>query len=173
MHKWMRAMAPVGLILFGAGGASGLQAQATGNPACALLTAADLKQATGQAYDGPSPGDDMGQGAGGGASCQWGEPFDQTLPMISVVLIPSNGKKGYTEATRGFKARPGCAREPVSGVGDDAYVETCEAGRGPVVYFRKGKNDGLVQVDAVKPAAPASVKPKAIALAKAVVMHMP
>jgi hypothetical protein len=170
MYKWMRAMALVGLPLFGV---ADLRAQATGNPACALLTAADLKQATGQAYDAPSPGDDMGQGAGGGASCQWGEPFDQTLPMISVVLIPSNGKKGYTEATRGFKARPGCAREPVPGVGDDAYVETCEAGRGPVVYFRKGKNDGLVQVDAVKPAVPASVKPKAIALAKAVVEHMP
>jgi hypothetical protein len=32
--------------------------------------------------------------------------------MISVVFIPSNGKKGYTEVSRGFKAQPGCVREP-------------------------------------------------------------
>jgi hypothetical protein len=93
--------------------------------------------------------------------------------MISVVFIPSNGKKGYTEASRGVKAQPGCARESVSGLGDEAFVETCSRDRGPTVYFRKGKNDGIVQVDVTKAATAGSVKPKAIALAKAVVIHMP
>jgi hypothetical protein len=163
----------VALPLIGTAPGSDLRAQGAGNPACGLLTAADLEQATRQAYDAASPGDEMGQGAGGGASCQWGDPAGQDLPMISVVLIPSNGKKSYTQVSRGFKAQPGCVREPVSGVGDDAFVETCPRGRGPAVYFRKGTNDGIVQVDVIKPATPASVKPKAIALAKAVVTHMP
>jgi hypothetical protein len=172
MHEWTRTIV-LALPLIGTAPGSVLQAQGIGNPACGLLTAADLEQATGQAYDAPSPGDEMGQGAGGGASCQWGDPVGQGLPMISVVFIPSNGKKSYTEASRGLKGQPGCAREPVSGVGEDAFVETCLSGRGPTVYFRKGKNDGVVQVDVIKPATPASVKPKAIALAKAVVTHMP
>jgi hypothetical protein len=90
-----------------------------------------------------------------------------------VVFIPSNGKKSYTEVSRGFKSLPGCTREPLSGLGEDAFVETCPRDRGPVVYFRKGANDGVVQMDAVKPATPASVKPTAIALVKAVVTHMP
>lgn len=161
------------LLLVGSAAGADLQAQATGNPACALLTPADLKQATGQAYDDPSPGDDMGQGAGGGASCQWGDAMSPNLPMISVVFIPSAAGKSYTQARRANKAQPGCVREPVSGVGDAAFVETCPRDRGPAVFFQKGRNDGLVQLDAVKPATPASVKPKAIALAKAVVSHMP
>jgi hypothetical protein len=172
MHEWMR-MSVLALPLIATVAGSNLRAQGAGNPACDLLTAADLQQATGQSYDAPSPGDGMGEGAGGGASCQWGDPAGQDLPMISVVFIPSNGKKGYTEVSRGFKAQPGCAREPVSGLGDDGFVETCPGGRGPTVYFRKGRNDGIVQVDVIKPATPASVKPKAIALAKAVVTHLP
>jgi len=172
MHEWMRTMV-LALPLIGTVAGADLQAQGAGNPACGLLTAADFEQATGQAYDDASPGDEMGEGAGGGASCQWGDPAGQGLPMISVVFIPSNGRKSYTEVSRGFKAQPGCVREPVSGLGDDAFVETCPRDRGPAVYFRKGKNDGIVQVDVIKPATPASVKPKAIALAKAVVTHLP
>jgi hypothetical protein len=172
MHEWMRTVV-LALPLIGMAPGSDLHAQGAGNPACGLLTAADLQQATGVTYDAPSPGDGMGEGAGGGASCQWGDPVGQDLPMISVVFIPSNGKKGYTEMSRAFKPQPGCAREPVPGLGDDAFVETCPRGRGPTVYFRKGKNDGVVQVDVIKSATPASVKPKAIALAKAVVTHMP
>jgi hypothetical protein len=172
MHEWMRTIV-LALPLIATAPGSVLQAQGAGNPACALLTAADLEHATGVAYDAPSPGDEMGQGAGGGASCQWGDPVGQGLPMISVVFIPFNGKKGYTEASRGVKMQPGCAREPVSGLGDEAFVQTCPRGRGPTVYFRKGKNDGIVQVDVTKAATGGSVKSKAIALAKAVVTHMP
>jgi hypothetical protein len=171
MHKWMRVIGMM-LPLVGTAAVADLQAQAE-NPACGLLTEADLKQATGRDYDAASPGDAMGEGAGGGASCQWGDPAGQDLPMVSVVFIPTKGKKSYTEVSRAFKAQPGCTREPAPGVGSDAFVETCPRDRGPVVYFRKGANDGIVQVDVIKSASPASVKQTAVALAKAVVGHMP
>src|SRR6476661_1600536 len=98
MHEWMRTMV-LALPLIGTVAGADLQAQGAGNPACGLLTAADFEQATGQAYDDASPGDEMGEGAGGGASCQWGDPAGQGLPMISVVFIPSNGRKSYTEVS--------------------------------------------------------------------------
>jgi hypothetical protein len=172
MLEWMRTISSV-LPLIGLAAVADLQGQEAGNPACSLLTAADLKQATGQNYDEASPGDEMGEGAGGGASCQWGDPGSAGLPMVSVVLIPSNGKKSYTEVSRSFKAQPGCVREPVSGLGDGGFVESCTRARGPVVRFKKGANDALVQLDARKSATPASVKSTAIALAKAVATHMP
>ena len=171
MREWMRTSILV-LYLIGAAAVADLEAQAAGNPACSLLTAADLKQATGRDYDDASPGDEMGQGAGGGASCQWGDPVSGGLPMVSVVFIPSNGKKSYTEVSRSFKALPGCVREPVSGLGDNAFVESCPRDRGPVIRFKKGANDAIVQLDAGESGTPASVKSTAIALAKAVATHM-
>ena len=172
MREWKRTIVLV-LPLIGAAVVADLKAQEAGNPACSLLTAADFKQATGQSYDEASPGDDMGEGAGGGASCQWGDPGSAGLPMVSVVLIPSNGKKSYTEVSRSFKAQPGCVREPVSGLGDAAFVESCPRNRGPVVRFRKGANDAIVQLDARKSSTAASVKATAVALAKAVATHLP
>ena len=42
------------------------------NPACALLTPAEIRTITGfPGYQNPSPGDAPGEGAGGGASCQY------------------------------------------------------------------------------------------------------
>jgi hypothetical protein len=67
-------MIVLALPLIATAAGSDLRAQGAGNPACGLLTAADLAQATGKSYDAPSPGDGMGEGAGGGASCQWGDP---------------------------------------------------------------------------------------------------
>jgi hypothetical protein len=161
------------LPLIGAASAGSLQAQAAGNPACKLLTAADLKRATGQAYGGPTPAGELGQAAGGGVSCYWGDLVNEAPPMVSVVFIPASGKKSYTEVSRGITPH-GCAHEPVSGIGDAAFVEICQGGdNGPIVYFRKGGNDGVVQIDVVKPATPASIKPEVIALAKAVATHMP
>jgi hypothetical protein len=93
--------------------------------------------------------------------------------MVSVVFIPAGGKKSYTELSRGLTPH-GCAHEPVSGVGDAAFVEICQdRDNGPTVYFRKGGNDGVVQIDLVKPATPASLTPEVITLAKAVATHMP
>src|SRR6476469_363280 len=99
MPPRMPALVLLALPLIAAPAVPDVHAQGADNPACALLTAADLEHATGHAYDEPSPGDDMGQGAGGGASCQWGDPVGANLPMVSVVFIPLNGKKSYTEVS--------------------------------------------------------------------------
>jgi hypothetical protein len=53
MPQRIRAML-FALPLIGAAAAANLQAQAAGNPACKLLTAADLRRATGQAYGDPT-----------------------------------------------------------------------------------------------------------------------
>jgi hypothetical protein len=151
------------------GTAAALRAQSAPNPACALLTAADLQKATGKSYDNGDEGDPMGEGAGGGASCQWGDPVGRGAPMISVVYIPAKGGTGYTEISRSRNARPGCTRETVSGLGDAAYIETCPKDRGPVAYIKAGANDLIVQMDAVAPATAASLKPTLIAVAKAAV----
>ena len=156
------------LALLGTGTAA-VQAQSAPNPACALLSAADLQKATGKPYDEGDEGDPMGEGAGGGASCQWGDPVGQGAPMISVVYIPRKGGKGYTEINRERRLLPGCTRQPVSGLGDEAYIETCPKNRGPIAFIKTGPNDLVVQMDAVAPATAASVKPTLVAVAKSVV----
>jgi len=55
----------------------------------------------------------------------------------------------------------------LSGVGDVAFMETCEQDRGPAAYANAGKWDLIVQMDAEAPATPASVKPAIVAVAKA------
>jgi hypothetical protein len=150
-------------------GTAALPAQSVPNPACALLSAADLQKATGKSYDEGDEGDPMGEGAGGGASCQWGDPVGRGAPMISVVYIPAKGGKGYTEINRERKMLPGCKREPVSGLGDEAFIETCPKNRGPTAFIKAGANDLVVQMDAIAPATAASVKPALLAVAKTVV----
>jgi hypothetical protein len=145
------------------------QAQSAPNPACALLTAADLQKITGKSYDPGDEGDAMGDGAGGGASCQWGDPGTSGPPMISVVYIPANGGKGYTEINRSRPPRPGCEREPASGLGDAAYIDSCPKDRGPAAYIKVGANDLIVQMDVRAPGTAASVKPTLIAVSKAAV----
>ena len=89
--------------------------------------------------------------------------------MISVVYIPGKGGESYTEFSRGRTPRPGCQREPVSGLGDAAYTETCPKDRGPIAYIKVGANDLIVQMDVNPPATAASIKPTFVAVAKAAV----
>jgi hypothetical protein len=149
--------------------ATASQAQSAPNPACGLLSGADLKKITGKAYGEGDQGDAMGEGAGGGASCQWDAPASTGPGMISVVYIPAKGGEGYTEINRGRSPRPGCQREPVPGLGDAAYLETCPKDRGPAAYIKVGANDLIVQMDANPPATAASIKPTLIAVSKAAV----
>jgi hypothetical protein len=158
------------MALLGVAAATSL-AQSAPNPACGLLTAADLQKITGKSYGEGDEGDAMGEGAGGGASCQWGEPGSRGPAMISVVYIPAKGGKGYTEINRGRNLRPGCQRDPVSALGDAAYIESCPKDRGPAVYIKVGANDLIVQMDANPPGSSASIKPTLIAVAKAAVAN--
>lgn len=157
--------------------AEGLQARAgaSQNPACAILTVAEIRSLTGfPGYRSPSPGDPPGQGAGGGASCQFestgptvdarGNPVNLKGPLLSIVLIEG---KNYT---RTAAVRTGCKREPVPGVGDMAYFEVCPsriASRTPPLYVKAGSKDLILQMDIDTPETDTSMRPKVIAVAKA------
>jgi hypothetical protein len=156
--------------------------QTSQNPACALLTVAEVRSVSGfSGYGEPSPGDPPGQGAGGGASCQYSAPDfpgvdargnalpRQKGPLLSVVLI--DGK----DYTRTAPIAKGCKKEAVAGVGDEAYFEVCPTSRlsrTSPLYVKAGTKDLIVQMDIEAPDTEASLRPKVIALAKAAVAKL-
>jgi len=144
-------------------------------PACALLSAAEIRTITGRAnYPDYVDGDAEGEGAGGGSSCQYGgaSMVPGYPPLLSVVLIKG---KNWTARSRSFTLREGCERESVAGVGDDAFFESCPAPsvkRSPPLYVKAGTNDLIVQMDIEPPATPASVRAMVIAVARAAVLKL-
>lgn len=72
------------------------------NPACALLSDQEISAAAGRDYGRARPGDELGTGVGGGASCQWYRsslgPWED-LPLLSLVLIPTT-PRGATPSNR-------------------------------------------------------------------------
>ena len=165
LPKLTRAAAVLPLLLLATPGSAAAQ----GNPACALLSEDDIKSATGIDYGSGDEGDPMGEGAGGGTSCQWGGPTfapGPEKPLLSVVFIPPGKGSGYTEAGLKMKAREGCTRETLRDIGDLGYLETCAKGRGPVAYVKTGKNDLIVQLDAGTPDQMKAAKTKVVALAQ-------
>ena len=158
--------------------ATGLSAQIEikPTPACALLSVAEVKQITGFNYDRSSNGDEPGEGVGGGSSCQWGGSSfmpGPELPLLSLVLIPG---KDWTAQARKSQLREGCKRETVTGVGDDAFFQTCPPNprvlRSPPLYVKAGGNDLLLQIDTKPPVTDASAKTTLVALAKAAVAKL-
>jgi len=148
------------------------------NPACAVLTVDEVRKITGfQGYNRPSPGDDVGQGAGGGASCQYQAPAfaiddrgnptaPQKGPLLSIVLIEG---RNYTQTV---PLRQGCKKEAVAGVGDAAFFEVCPASklsRTAPLYVKVGTKDFLFQLDIQAPDTDATLRPKLLALARAAV----
>jgi hypothetical protein len=154
----------------------GEQAKKAPTPACALLSVAEIRKITGRDnYPDFVDGDPLGEGAGGGSSCQYGGesfmPGDHP-PMLSFVLIPG---KSWTEKARTFKLREGCKRENVAGVGDDAFFESCpnpKLKRSAPLYVKVGTNDLIVQLDIKAPATEASARTTVIAVAKAAVAKL-
>lgn len=139
--------------------------------ACALVTEKEVEAATGMDYP---PGDDIEpeyEHIEGGATCMWGGPggfVREDLPEINVTFIAASASGSHTERRRKQRLAPGCTRESVRGVGDVAFAEICEGKLfGVSVYARTGSNDVLVSAYATKGLTKASVKPAAIALAKA------
>jgi hypothetical protein len=84
--------------------------------------------------------------------------------MLSIVLIDG---KDYTRTAR---LGQDCAKEGVSGVGDEAYFSVCASSRvkrTAPLYVKAGSKDLIVQLDIEPPDAEAAMRPKAIAIAKA------
>jgi hypothetical protein len=183
MHTLIRAAA-LALTLPAAMAGGELAAQGSAGPgkatgsACALVTEKEVEAATAMDY---RPGDELEQeyeSIEGGATCMWGGPWGglnaagvlvrEDLPEINVTFIAAGPRGSHTERRRKLRLAPGCTREPVRGVGDDAFAEICDGALyGVSVYARTGSNDVLVSAYAMKGLAKGAVKPAAIALAKA------
>jgi hypothetical protein len=140
------------------------------SPACPLLTDQDLDTATDLDY-GPGEPIDIGRGTFGGTTCIWGgmggDPT-KDLPQIGVVFIPPGSRGSHTEFYRGLTPEAGCTRETLRGVGDVAFVDSCEkAQRGVRVYAKTGRNDVFLVVDQLQKRPLSWAQPIAVALAKA------
>ena len=154
--------------------AAPLAAQSAPTPACALLSTSEIRQATGiQEYGTGSNGDQEGEGMGGGSSCQWDAAsfVGKGAPLLSLVLIRG---KGYTERMRDGKPTPGCKQEPVSGVGDLAFFESCrtDSSRTPPLFVKVGSNDLLLQMDVEPPTTVAAARALVVNVAKAAVAKL-
>jgi hypothetical protein len=140
------------------------------NPACPLVAEKEVEAATGLDY---GPGEDLVElyeGVGGKATCVWGGPgMVKDLPEIGVFFFPASGRGSHTESRAKWTLLAKCTREPVSGVGDRAFVETCEGSISSAGVFAKtGSSDVAVQVYLKRGESMASpVKSVAIALARA------
>jgi hypothetical protein len=176
MHTLIRAAALTLAVQQAASLAAELAAQgaggATSNPACALVTEKDVEAATGLDY-GPGEHFDELNVTAGKATCVW---VVEDLPEIGIDFFPASAGS-HTEGRAKWKLRPQCTRESVRGVGERAFVETCEAsssGAGVAsrssasVYARAGRSDIAVVIYMKRGESMASpIKSVAIALAKA------
>jgi len=181
-YRWLTWALPAALIAAAASADAQTQRRdagsgtQSGNAACNVLTPEELRTLTGfPGYKRPSPGDSAGQGAGGGASCQYQSPglivdargnaVKEKGPLLSLVLIDG---KNYTNT---MPIGRGCRKEPVPGVGDVAFFEVCPAGpkmsRTPPLYVKSGTKDLIVQMDIDEPDRDETIRPKVIAVAKA------
>ena len=186
MHTLMRGVALAFTLQQAATVTRELAAQSSGgsaqpaNFACPLVTEKEVEAATGLDYDPGSPIEAQYESIPGAATCHWGGPSGglsatgvmvrDDKPEIGITLIGDSPRGSYTEAQRKQRPLRGCTREPVRGIGNDAFAEICEQPLyGVSVYARTGKRDVLVRVYHVerKGWSKASVKPTAIALARA------
>lgn len=179
MHTLIRATVLALAIQQGASLTTKLAAQGAGgaatrsNPACALVTEKDVEAATGLDYGPGEHYDELHVGVGDKAICVW---TDEDLPEIGVEFFPANARGSHTESRAKWKLRAQCTRESVRGVGERAFVETCEASTSGAgvnarssasVYARTGRSDIAVVVYLKQGQTMASpVKAVAIALAK-------
>jgi hypothetical protein len=129
---------------------------------CTLLSAAEVREITGRPdYEEGSPGDSLGQGAGGGASCQWSGPVfggpPDRAPVVSVIVVPPRDGRRWTEAIRA-NPRPDCTYEEAPGTGQGAFFETCPNAREVPVYVPARAVDLIVAMELIAPATAASVQ---------------
>jgi hypothetical protein len=141
-------------------------------PVCPLLSVAEVRKITGQDnYVRPwevGPG----EGIGGGSACVYEGPvnaaYGEGPPPIGFTLISG---QNWTQGRRKVKLLPGCKHEPLKGVGDDAFFESCPSKsakkRTDPLYVKVGSNDLIIDMHVKPPATEASSRPTVVAFAKA------
>jgi hypothetical protein len=131
------AIATGALLLLVGTGSAAAQAQATGTPGdpldapCALLSAAEVNQATGRRdYEDGMPMGVRSAELDGASLCAYGfaeMAFDpsETPPPITVALAAAGLGESSVEQLLREGPRTGCKRETVPDVGQVAFVEAC------------------------------------------------
>jgi len=152
-------------------GPLGAADQAALDDPCSLLSGAQVRQIVGRDdYDDGSPGDALGEGVGGGSSCQWMGPVfgvaAERPPIVSVVVIPPRDGRRWTESIRASPSA-GCAQDAAPGAGPGAIFEECEGRRELPLYVPARALDLLVAIEVVPPATTESVRPMLVQLAEA------
>jgi hypothetical protein len=157
---------------------AGQQGKAATRHACSLLSVTEIRDITGRP-DMPahSYGDEPGEGAGGGSSCNYGGETLTSLsahpPRVGIVLIPGAAGERFIDRRRKSLGQGGCKVEPVAGVGDEAFFE-CQGPKGQEIRLdvKAGAYDLLILMEVVPSATVASVRPTVLALAKAAVAKL-
>jgi len=150
---------------------SNTSTNAAKNPACALLSVAEIRKITGREdYERPWSAADPGEGIAGGSACAY-EGAAASLkepPTIGFTLISG---ADYTQRHSTTKLPPGgqCKRESVKALGDAAYFECCPCSskRAPALWVKMGTNDLIIDAEVEAPATEASVRSTMISMARA------
>jgi hypothetical protein len=137
---------------------------------CSLLSVDEIRQATGRNdYIDRASGDELGEGMGGGASCEWfaGPGSTEKSPSIGVVVIPPREGKRWTA---GFRAAPrkDCTYEAAPAAGDGAFFEVCPNAASLPLYVPARAVDIVVLIEVRPPATNDSVRPMLVDVARAV-----
>ncbi|MQA29553.1 MAG: hypothetical protein GEU82_06905 [Luteitalea sp.] len=144
------------------------------NP-CSLLPVEDVRRIAGrQEYREGRPGDALGEGVGGGASCQWRGPVfggpAEPLPQISLVVIPPRDGERWTSRVRA-NPRPNCSYTAEARAGAGAFIENCARTELPI-YVPTRALDIIVAIRLEAPATNASVQPVLLGLANEVATRL-
>jgi hypothetical protein len=144
-----------------------LSAQAAKVDPCSLLGVATVNQVIGKTNYGAERGD-AGDGVGGGDPCTYDASGTPTAPTVSVVAIAPNARGRYYDWLKKQKSSPGCTRNPVPGLGVDAFFEECSKYLDLPLYMRGKSYDVVVGIRMSKAGDIAANRSTVLALAKAV-----
>jgi hypothetical protein len=136
---------------------------------CSLFSADEIRQVTGRDdYMEGISGDELGEGTGGGASCQWSAApgSREKSPMIGIVVIPPREGERWTGRVRATP-REDCTYQAAPAAGDGAFFEECPNARSLPLYVPARAVDILVLSEVRPPATSDSVRPMLLDVAKA------
>lgn len=144
--------------------------QAALDDPCSLLSVEEIRQITGRDdYIDRASGDELGEGIGGGASCQWwaGPGSPEESPSIGVVVIPPREGERWTTRVRATPKKD-CTYEVAPAAGEGAFFEECPNARSLPLYVPARAVDILVLSEVRPPATSDSVRPILVEVAKGV-----
>jgi hypothetical protein len=143
---------------------------------CSLLEDAELQRITGrQDYGEGTKGDELGEGAGGGTSCQWSTPAfggaGESAPMISLIVVPPRDGRRWTEGVRNMP-RSDCTYAAATAAGPGAFFENCPRAATLPLYIPARALDVIVGIDLAAPTTAETARPLAEQVGSVVVAKL-